>query len=60
MRESDVESVKVIEKKTTITLTSGRKIIFSNEGDYIEEDGAEEIGDDVNYYRRVRDLIMWF
>jgi len=60
VEESDVVSVEVVEDEITVFLTSGRRVVYdSDEGDYIEEGGIRWIGDDVDYYSWVRDLVRF-
>ena len=56
--ESDVVSVEVVEDEIIVFLASGRRVTYgSDEGDYIEEGGVRWVGDDVDYYSWVRDLV---
>jgi len=60
VEESDVISVYVVEDEITVFLTSGRRIVYDSDGrDYIEEGGVRWVGDDVDYYSWVRDLVRF-
>ena len=60
VEKSDVVSVYVIEDEIIVFLTSSRRIVYgSDEGDYIEEGGIRWVGDDIDYYSWVRDLVRF-
>lgn len=60
VEEGGIECVEVVEDEIIIFLTSGRRIVYdSDEGDYIEEDGVRWVGDDIDYYSWVRDLVRF-
>lgn len=58
--ESEIISVEVDGDKITVFLADFRRVVYdSNDGDYIEADGIRWVGDDLDYYSWVRDLV-WF
>ena len=60
VEESDVISVTVVEDEITVFLASGRRVVYDSDGkDYIEEGGIRWVGDDVDYYSWVRDLVRF-
>jgi len=60
VRESDVESVEADVDKVIVFVSCGRKIVYDlDEGDYIEMNGVRWVGDDIDYYSWVRDLVRF-
>lgn len=57
VKNSNVLSVETDRDIILITLDSGRKIIYTDKKEWIEDGDLEWIGDDVDYYRWVADLV---